>query len=137
MRPASILRLAIIHTLLLIMPGTAPAQQALEVPSGQPVTLGEVLIDDATGELLVRFRFIAPNIGDGPEQVTYEISSGDMDYLCRFLVLPYLTQYDLQPSRVVISLSDRPVPFGATDPDATQYFDAYRPENASCIWEAF
>ncbi len=123
--------------LLLALLTPAHAQQALEVPSRQPVTLGEVLIDDATGELWVRFRFIAPKIGDGPEQVTYETSSGDMDYLCLFLVLPYLAQYELQPSRVVISLSDRPVPFGATDPDATQYFDAYRPENASCIWEAF
>ncbi len=123
--------------LFLAMLAPAQAQQALEVPSRQPVTLGEVLIDEASGDLWVRFRFIAPNIGDGPEQVTYETSSGDMDYLCRFLVLPYLTQYDLKPVRVVISLSDRPVPFGATDPDATQYFDAYRPENASCIWEAF
>jgi len=123
--------------LLLALLAPAHAQQALEVPSRQPVTLGEVLIDDTTKDLWVRFRFIAPNIGDGPEQVAYETASGDMDYLCRFLVLPYLAQYDLQPSRVVISLSDRPVPFGAKDPDATQYFDAYSPGPVDCTWEAF
>lgn len=124
--------------LLAFLPLTpAAAQQALEVPSGQPMSLGEVLIDERPGEVWVRFRFIAPQIGEGAGLVAYEASSQDMDYLCEYLVLPYLAQYALDAARVVISLSDRPVPFGAADPDATQYFDAYRPEDTGCIWEAF
>jgi Family of unknown function (DUF6497) len=123
--------------LILLLSAPATAQQALTVPSGQPMSLGEVLIDESSGELWVRFRFIAPQIGEGAGLVAYETSAQDMDYLCEFLVLPYLAQYALDAARVVISLSDRPVPFGSADPDATQYFDAYRPENTGCIWEAF
>jgi uncharacterized protein DUF6497 len=129
-------RLAI-YALVLLLVAPAAAQQALKVPSGQPVTLGEVLVDDSPGALWVRFRFVAPQIGNDAGQVNYETSSGDIDYLCEALVLPYLAQYDLTPTRVVISLSDRSVPFGTADPDATQFFEAYRPENAACIWEAF
>ncbi len=117
--------------------GAALAQQALTVPSGQPITLGEVLIDDRPGATWVRFRFVAPQIGNDAGQINYETSSADIDYLCEALVLPYLAQYDLTPARIVISLSDRSVPFGTADPDATQFFEAYRPENAACIWEAF
>ncbi len=124
----------------LLLAGTAGAEQALHVPSGQAVTLGEVLIDDRSGkvgETWVRFRFIAPQIGDQGGDVPYDTAAADMDHLCQNLVLPYLAQYALEPARVVISLSDRPVPFGTSAPDATQYFEAYRPENTLCIWEAF
>jgi len=115
----------------------AQAEQSLQVPSGQPVTLGEVLIDDSQGETWVRFRFVAPLIGEENGEVSYEKAAPDMDHLCQNLALPYLSEYALDPARVVISLSDRPVPFGTANPQATQYFEAYRPENTSCIWEAF
>ena len=42
-----------------------------------------------------------------------------------------------QPSQIVISLSDRAVPFGEADPEATQFFEAYRVEGGACIWEMF
>jgi hypothetical protein len=38
---------------------------------------------------------------------------------------------------VVISLADRPLPFGLQDATVTQFFEVYRPDGASCIWEAF
>jgi len=120
-----------------LVASSANAEQALQVPSGQPVTLGEVLIDDSQGETWVRFRFVAPRIGEENGEVSYEKAAPDMDHLCQNLALPYLSEYALDPARVVISLSDRPVPFGTANPQATQYFEAYRPENTSCIWEAF
>ena len=40
-----------------------------------------------------------------------------------------------QPEQIVISLMDRLVDFGATNPDATQFFEAYRIEDGTCIWE--
>lgn len=120
-----------------LLAGATLAQQVLQVPSGQHITLGEVLIDDRPGATWVRFRFIAPQIGNDSGQIDYETSSADIDYLCEALVLPYLAQYDLTPARVVISLSDRPVPFGITDPEATQFFESYSPEENRCIWEAF
>lgn len=120
-----------------LLAGPALAQQVLQVPSGQHITLGEVLIDDRPGAIWVRFRFVAPQIGNDAGQINYETSSADIDYLCEALVLPYLAQYDLTPARVVISLSDRPVPFGTSNPDATQFFESYSPEKNGCIWEAF
>lgn len=120
-----------------LVSGPALAEQPLQVPSGQPLTLGEVLIDDSQGETWLRFRFIAPRIGGESDAVPYDIAAADIDHLCQHLVLPYLAKYALEPARVVISLSDRAVPFGTTNSDATQFFEAYRPENDTCIWEAF
>ena len=125
------------YALALLVAGAALGEQALQVPSGQPVTLDEVLVDDSEGEVWVRFRFIAPQIGAAQDKVPYDTAAADMDHLCQNLVLPYLTKYALEPARVVLSLSDRAVPFGTANPQATQFFEAYRPENAICIWEAF
>jgi hypothetical protein len=120
---------------LALVTGTALAEQLIPVPSGQPLTLGEVLIDDTQGEDWIRFRFVAPKIGAGG--VSYEIAAPDMDFLCQHLAIPYLVEYGLTPPRVIISLSSKMVEFGRSTPDNTQYFEAYRPENNTCIWEAF
>lgn len=118
--------------------GACPASAAdIAVPSGQPVTLSEVLLDNAPGALWVRFRFVAPQIAREGGSVSYDEAGPDMDYLCDKLALPYLNHHDLQPARVVISLSDRDLPFGSKTPDATQFFEAYQPDSAGCIWEEF
>ncbi|MDX2483138.1 MAG: DUF6497 family protein [Pseudodonghicola sp.] len=111
-----------------------PMQEMIPVPSGQPVRLHEVLLDDTPGALWSRFRFIAPQIGSA---TALDDSAADMDHLCATVALPYLAEQGLSAARVVISLSDRVVPFGETAPDATQYFEAYRPEGDRCIWEGF
>lgn len=115
------------------------------VPSGQQVLLSEVLLDDTPGALWARFRFVAPQIaraadgiGDAADRaMDFERSAADMDHLCESLALDYLDQHALSPSMVVISFSDRPVEFGTSDAEATQFFEAYRPEGERCIWEAF
>ncbi|MEW2913728.1 DUF6497 family protein [Leisingera sp. JC11] len=119
---------------------TAAAAEAIAVPSGQPVTLAEVLLDDAPGqpgETWARFRFLAPQIARGTGTVSYESAAPDMDHLCGALALPYLAEHGISAARVVISLSDRMVPFGAQDSEATQFFEAYRPDGGACMWEAF
>ena len=60
-----------------------------------------------------------------------------MDFLCQSLALPYLAHHTLEPERVVISLSDRAVPFGEQDPAATQFFETYSLRDGVCIWEEF
>ncbi|OED50294.1 hypothetical protein AB838_02830 [Rhodobacteraceae bacterium (ex Bugula neritina AB1)] len=118
----------------------AAAAEPVPVPSGQTVTLAEVLLDDApgqSGETWARFRFLAPQIARATGTVGYDLAAPDMDHLCGALALPYLAEHGLTAARVVISLSDRMVPFGVQDPEATQFFEAYRPEGAACIWEAF
>lgn len=109
--------------------------QEVSVPSGQTVTLQEVLLDDAPGALWVRFRFLAPEIARDGGSLTPDAASADMEYLCQDLAVPYLADHDIEPARIVISLADRPVEFGASDPEATQFFEAYRLEDARCIWE--
>ena len=119
---------------------TAAAADAVSVPSGQTVTLAEVLLDEAPGQpgdTWARFRFLAPQIARGTGTITYEAAAPDMDHLCGSIALPYLADHGVSAARVVISLSDRMVPFGAQDPEATQFFEAYRPEGAACMWEAF
>lgn len=116
---------------------SAVAQQAVSVPSGQAISLNEVLVDDATGHTLVRFRFVAPAIARDSGSVEYDVAAGDMEHLCRDLVIPYMTEFELAFSHVVISMSDRDIPFGEANPQATQYFEAYRLEDADCIWEAY
>jgi len=115
----------------------ALADEPVTVPSGQGVTLHEVLVDDNPGETWLRFRFVAPGIARNGGTISYDIASTDMDHLCDTVSVPYLAEFGLSPARIVVSLSDRKVPFGSTDPDATQYFEAYRPENGACIWEEF
>ncbi|WP_241484021.1 DUF6497 family protein [Ruegeria sp. ANG-R] len=115
--------------------GSAQATNLLPVPSGQPVELSDVLLDTNPGELWVRFRFIAPKIGSTAGRITYDIAVVDMEHLCETLAVPYVAQHELVPARVVISFSDRPLEFGTSEPDATQFFEAYRLEKSQCIWE--
>ncbi len=119
----------------LCAPVLAQSDTPLPVPSGQPVHLDDVLLDNNPGELWVRFRFIAPKIGTTVGRITYDVASKDMEHLCQILAVPYVAEHELQPARVVISLSDRPVEFGDVAPDATQFFEAYRLEQSRCIWE--
>ncbi|WP_342726789.1 DUF6497 family protein [Ruegeria marina] len=115
----------------------ARAQALLPVPSGQPVELADVLLDDNPGELWVRFRFLAPKIGGQAGQIGYDVAAIDMAHLCEILAVPYVETRGITPARVVISMSDRPVDFGTAQPGATQYFEAYRLQDSRCIWEEF
>ncbi len=118
------------------MTGAATAAE-IAVPSGQMITLNEVLLDKAPGELWARFRFIAPQIARDTGTVAIDQVGPDMDHLCDSLALPYLDHHDIDAVRVVISFSDRIVPFGTKNAAATQYFEAYQPDPAGCIWEEF
>lgn len=109
----------------------------IAVPSGQDLVLVEILADENPGELWLRFRFIAPGIARDDGSVSHDAARGDMDWLCQNLALPYLEQRGLKPSRVVVSMADRQVVFGVTDPSATQFFEVYLPEEGRCILEDF
>ncbi|MEM8690980.1 MAG: DUF6497 family protein [Pseudomonadota bacterium] len=113
------------------------AQTAPDLPSGQSVTLKEVLIDTVGQETWIRFRFIAPEIGENKEAITYDEAGADMQLLCDDLAIPYLSEQDLSADVVVISFSQKAVPFGQADPETTQFFDAYRLLDGRCEWEMF
>lgn len=110
----------------------------IEVPSGQAVRLIDT-IWGAPGPngLTVRFRFLAPQIERDLGRMTFIEAEADMAHLCEHYALPRLATPGPEISQVIISLSDRIVAFGEISPEATQFFEAYRPENGACIWEGF
>lgn len=108
---------------------------AVDVPSGQPVELHEVLVEQMENETWLRFRFVAPRIARETGNVDYLQAEPDMIHLCTTLAIPYAAEYGLNGDVIVVSLADRPVEFGAANPDATQFFEAYRPRDGVCIWE--
>ncbi|MFZ1727801.1 MAG: DUF6497 family protein [Albidovulum sp.] len=110
----------------------------LTVPSGQVVTLIDT-VQTAPGPegLTLRFRFLAPGIARVGGTISAEAAQADMAHLCTHYALPRVSQSGPAIQQVVISLSDRAVPFGDADPEATQYFEAYSIADGTCIWEAF
>lgn len=110
---------------------------ALDVPSGQPVDLHEVLIDEVGTQTYLRFRFIAPDIATNDAALDVEATTLDMQHLCEDFALPYMVDYDLKGDSIVISLANQATEFGVPDPDTTQYFEAFTPVDNFCIWEEF
>lgn len=113
----------------------ASAAHAVDVPSGQPVELQEVLVDSVGDATWLRFRFIAPRIARAQGTFDLETVEGDMSHLCTSVALPYMADFDLSGDVIVISFADRETEFATPDPDATQLFEAYRPVNDVCMWE--
>lgn len=124
--------------LISVLPAAATTQDLLAVPSGQPVVFVDS-IWDAPGPsgLTLRFRFVAPQIARDGGSVDFNVAEIDMAYLCENYALPRLSNIGPQANQIIISFSDRPVEFGFAAPDATQFFEAYRPEGTTCVWEGF
>ena len=133
--------LALLALLAAPLPAAASAQAAeplIAVPSGQPVSLIETIIGaPGPGGLTARFRFLAPEIGHEAGGISFAEAEPDMLYLCESYALPRLADPGPKVAQVIISLSDRALPFGQAAPEATQFFEAYRPEGGRCIWEGF
>lgn len=122
---------------LLLLAAPLHAVEPLEVPSGHPITLTEVLQDEAPGALWLRFRFLAPDIARDGGRISVDAAVRDMQHLCDQIAVSYVADAALDPARIVISLSDRFVPFGQQDPAATQFFELYSLQDGRCIWEEF
>ena len=134
-RPAG--RAALGLALLLAAGGAAAGQEALVAPSGLSLSWVD-MIRDAPGPagLTLRFRFLAPDMA----RIAADAAalSDDMQWLCESFALPRIASIGPQPAQIVISISDRPVPFGEPDPDALQVFEAYAPRpDGHCEWEMF
>jgi hypothetical protein len=116
----------------------AGEEAVVAVPSGQAVRLLDVVLNAPGPEgVAARFRFVAPAIAKDGGGVDFETASADMAHLCQSYALPRLAELGPVPTQIIISFSDRPVPFGEAAPDATQFFEAYRVEGDACIWEAY
>jgi hypothetical protein len=118
-----------------VIPGDGAA---VAVPSGQAVTFQDLVLNaPGTGDAVARFRFVAPAIAKSGGTVDPETASADMAALCANFALARIGAITPAPSQIIISFSDKPVPFGEATPDVTQFFEAYSIKNNACIWEAF
>ncbi|SES25853.1 hypothetical protein SAMN04490244_108147 [Tranquillimonas rosea] len=133
MRHAIPNRTAAILVAGLVCAGTpAAAQQDIHLPSGRDVSLIEMRTDSPGADRIYRFRFLAPGL-EGPSD--FDTAEDDMAYLCEHYAIPHLPEDGPAADRIVVSLSDREIPFGQSVPEAVQFFEAYRPEGGTCIWE--
>lgn len=115
---------------------SSTAQSVLDVPSGQPVVFLDRVLSAPDHAATARFRFVAPELADRVESLSYADLEADLAFLCDSYALPLLDG-SARPETVVISLSEAPVEFGATQPEITQVFEAYKLTETGCIWEAF
>ena len=107
---------------------------ALAVPSGREVRLIDVITNAPGPEgASARFRFLVP----GLVQDDLALAVEDMAALCVSCALPRIKGTVPQPQQIIISFSAEDVPFGEAAPDVVQFFEAYRPEGDTCIWEQF
>jgi hypothetical protein len=104
----------------------------IPVPSGQALSFIE-FISEAEGDT-VRFRFLTPDIGTAFD---YMDVAADFQTVCDDQVIPVLDANALAPSQIVLSMSAVDIPFGEDRPDILQFFEIFRPENGTCIWEEF
>lgn len=105
------------------------------LPSGERLHLLEV-IDEAPDDdaRTLRLRFVMAGLSPGD---THEEA---MLALCERFALPLVhegTARDGPPAEIIVSISDRAVPFGETAPEATQIFAAFHPADDHCILTIF
>ena len=113
---------------------TASLAQDVTVPSGLAVSLYDVILEEPTQT--ARFRFLVPAIG-ADEPASFEDVMTDFQYLCDALVIPGLAANGWVAKDIVISMSAEEVDFGQITADVTQFFQPFRVENDTCIWEDF
>jgi len=103
-------------------------------PADDLAILQEVLTEATPEGAVWRFRFVDPTLARAPD---YAVLADRMTDLCQRIALPQIPRPLDQISRVVVSIATQASGFGTTDPDLTQYFEAYRIETDRCIWEVF
>lgn len=119
---------------VMVPAGAARAQEpaaGIVAPSGLVVQIHDVVVEQ---DGLVRLRFLAPALAEGADFARIE---GDFPWLCTGQALPALAANGVEAQQIVISVMDRPVPFGTLDPDAIQFFEAFRIADGDCILEVF
>ena len=84
---------------------------------------------------VARFRLVVPGLG--AEGAAYEDVAADFLWVCEQVALPSLAANGWAASEVNVSLGDREVEFGATDPEAVQFFEGFRIEGGACVPQAF
>ena len=121
-----------------VMASAALPAAADGVPSGQALVLWEVVWERVQGAgTQAVLRFIAPGIAREGGSVDAVAAMADLDWLCRTHGVTVASLPAARSDIVVVTMMDRPVPRGATDPQATQYFGVYSVEGGDCLPQNF
>ncbi|MCP5085316.1 MAG: hypothetical protein GY952_00705 [Rhodobacteraceae bacterium] len=109
------------------------------VPSGQPLELfASDVISGVGNESLLYLGLLAPQIAATEDRITYEQALTDIDRICTDFALPMAREKataDAPINAVIIRLSDRPIMYGETDPEAAQYMGFYDVSAGDCAWQ--
>ena len=111
---------------------TPSLAQEVSVPSGLDVSLFDVILEEDAQT--ARFRFLVPAVGG---DVAFADVVADFEYLCNALAIPGLAANGWAAKDIVISMSEAEIPFGTVTSEVTQFFQPFRVENDTCIWEDF
>ena len=122
-------------TAIVLLAALATPLRAESVPSGRALVLWEVLFERVQGSdgAQMVLRYIAPSVA-GAE---YDAVASDLDWLCTRHGIAMAALDYVRADSIVITLMDRPVPRGRTDPEATQFFEIYRIADAACLAEEY
>ena len=124
---------AVIVAATALATGTTVAQIAL--PSGFNAELLEGFVEiQPDGARWARFRYVMPALADG---AVYDKVQSDFAVLCDSTAVPMLDSAGEEVSQVVVSLMDKPLEFGQSDPGTIQYFEVFTIREGRCIWEEF
>lgn len=110
----------------------------IDVPSGQKVVLLDIIWNsEGPDGTAPRFRFVAPAIARDGGAVDFDAAERDLQSLCEGFVLSKLAEKGTEAPLVLLTMTDREVEFGVSDPLSTQYVDAFSIDGTTCIREIF
>jgi hypothetical protein len=127
--------MTIFRSSLLALCATTAHSDPIITPSGQSVTLYDVVLEPDDG--IARFRYLTPAIDPAGQGLTHDDVVGDFEWLCETYAIPGLIAAEKTAAHVIITFSDREVEFGVATPEATQFIESYTVEGTTCIWDAF
>jgi hypothetical protein len=114
----------------------APLRAEVILPSGLEASLLEGFVEvQPDGARWARFRYVMPALSQpdaGFDRVQYDFVT-----LCEAQARPMLEQAGEDVALVVVSLMDKALEFGQSDPGTAQYFETFAIREGRCIWEDF
>lgn len=112
-----------------------PLRADVALPSGLEATLLEGFVElQPDGARWGRFRYVMPALAQGAD---FDAVQQDFSALCEGQALPMLEAAGETVALVVVSLMDKPMEFGQSDPGTVQYFESFVIRDGRCIWEEF
>lgn len=112
-----------------------PLRAEVMLPSGLDAGLHEGFIEvQPDGARWARFRYVVPALADG---AGFDRVAQDFVALCEGQALPMLSEAGEEVAQIIVSLMDKPIEFGHSDPGSVQYFETFAIREGRCIWEEF